>query len=214
MVDALTEPATRSLKRRWLQFSISSLLLLMLVCAVGLALIVVPAERQRRAVNYVESMEGTVVYEEDEQNDLQSVPGWLQQVLGEDYFQSVSEIELSGSPVSDAGLAYLNGLTGLKQLLLGETQVSDAGLAHLNRLPALEWLDLEGTQVTDAGLVNVKRLTTLHWLSLRGTQVGDAGLEHVKSLTVLDSLVLSDTRVSDAGIAELQRALPKCQILH
>lgn len=46
--DARSEPTVRKPKRRLRQYSISSLLLLTLACAVGLALVAVPAERRRR----------------------------------------------------------------------------------------------------------------------------------------------------------------------
>ena len=42
-------------KRRWFQFSLATLLLLTLVCALVLALWVAPAARQRRAVVFVKS---------------------------------------------------------------------------------------------------------------------------------------------------------------
>src|SRR5688572_24747048 len=47
-------------KRRWFQFSLATLLLLTLACAVVLALWAASAERQRRAVEYVEGLGGDV----------------------------------------------------------------------------------------------------------------------------------------------------------
>jgi len=70
------------------------------------------------------------------------------------------------------------------------------------------------TQVTDAGLVHLKEMTKLEELWLIGTQVTDAGLVHLKGLTQLKRLRLDDTPVTDAGVAELQKALPKCAIVH
>ena len=40
-------------------------------------------------------------------------------------------LDLSSSSVTDAGLAHLDGLSGLESLYLSDTQVGDAGLAHL-----------------------------------------------------------------------------------
>jgi hypothetical protein len=54
--------------------------------------------------------------------------------------------------VTDAGLARLQGLTGLQQLdLTSCRQVTDAGLAHLKGLTGLQQLNLECERVTDAG---------------------------------------------------------------
>jgi hypothetical protein len=68
----------------------------------------------------------------------------------------VSELNLEGTQVTDAGLAHLAGLTALERLWLIGTQVTDAGLAHLSRLTALEVLWLDDTQVTDAGVRKLK----------------------------------------------------------
>ena len=68
--------------------------------------------------------------------------------------------------VTDAGLAHLQHLTGLRELYLQETQVTDAGLAHLQRLTGLRVLYLHNTRVTDAGRVWPQ--TALPDVSLRG----------------------------------------------
>ena len=44
------------------------------------------------------------------------------------------------------------------------------------------------------------------------SQLTDAGLVHLKGLTQLQDLNLFDTDITDAGIAELQKALPNCEI--
>jgi hypothetical protein len=55
--------------------------------------------------------------------------------------------------VSDAGLAYLQGMHTLYQLRLdNNTRVTDAGLASLKGLSQLSQLGLHGTKVTDAGV--------------------------------------------------------------
>jgi len=62
-------------------------------------------------------------------------------------------------------------------------------------------------------LVHLKRFPKLKRLYLGNTQVTDAGLVNLKGLARLERLDLSGTRVTDAGVAELQKALPNCQIL-
>ena len=49
-------------------------------------------------------------------------------------------------------------------------------------------------------------------LYLNGTQITDAGMVRLKGLTKLDELNLEETQVTDTGIAELQQALPNCDI--
>ena len=75
-------------------------------------------------------------------------------------------------------------------------------------------LEISGSRITDAGLVHLKDLIKLRHLNLSDTQVTDAGLVHLKDLTKLRHLNLSDTQVTDAGVADLQKALPACEITH
>ena len=49
-------------------------------------------------------------------------------------------------------------------------------------------------------------------VNLTVTRVTDAGLVHLKGLTNLKNLGLSNTKITRAGIAELQKALPNCEI--
>jgi serine/threonine-protein kinase len=121
-----------------------------------------------------------------------------------DYCDAVRAANLSGTHVTDTGMAHLQGLTGLEWFGLNFTQVTDAGLAHLQGLTRLQSLFLEGTQVTDAGMAHLQRLTGLEWLVLTDTQVTDGGLAHLQGLTRLQVLHLSGTQVTDPGMAHLQ----------
>ena len=78
------------------------------------------------------------------------------------------------SSVSDTAGAF-EGVTNLSQLDLGGSQVTDAGLVHLKGLTKLSLVWLRGTHVTDAGVVDLKAMTTLAYLKLNGTHVTDAG---------------------------------------
>ena len=53
---------------------------------------------------------------------------------------------------------------------------------------------------------------SLQELRLKGTKITDAGLEHLRALTELQMLHLMFTEITDAGIADLQKALPNCEI--
>ena len=74
-------------------------------------------------------------------------------------------------------------------------------------------LQISGSGITDAGLVHLKDLIKLSHLNLSDTQITDAGLVHLKGLTKLERLDLKDTKVTDAGVADLQKALPNCEII-
>ena len=123
-------------------------------------------------------------------------------------------VYLEKTPVTDADLEYLKGLTNLQVLRLADTQVTDAGLQHLKGLTRLQWLWLSGTQVTDAGLEHLKAVTGLQKLFLSDTQITDAGLGHLKELTNLQYVSLIGSQVTEEGVKKLHEALPDCTIQH
>ena len=234
-------PATAPLKRkrRWLQFSLRSLLVFTLLCAIAASFLGRKIERKRREQAIVDAIRGqgaTVYY--DYVGGLEpSGPVWLRSLLGKNFFNEVIDVaadgrrdpydnwlvnlkelpeleilSLSYTEPTDAGLVNLNGLTKLRALYLDGTQVTEAGLVNLKGLTKLQQLDLRETHVTDAGLVNLKGLTQLQSLSLDGTYVTDAGLAELKGLTRLRDLSLHNTAVTSAGVSELQKARPMCII--
>jgi hypothetical protein len=84
--------------------------------------------------------------------------------------------------VTDAGLAHLVGLSGLRSLGLRGTAVTDAATGHLVRLTQLQQLDLGGTQVTDKALARLEGLPELEKLDARETMVTDAARERLEQL--------------------------------
>ena len=69
----------------------------------------------------------------------------------------VVEVSLASTSVSDADMAKLARLPGLRKLDLKGTEVGDLGLKHLARLINLADLDLGETAVSDAGLASLAR---------------------------------------------------------
>jgi hypothetical protein len=139
---------TKRRKRRWYQFSLRTLLLLVVLAAIGLGLVASWAQRERSremAVEKLEALGAEVRYEEEEE---QVIERWARNLFGLDH-GVVVWVDLSASQVTDAGLEHLKGLTNLGVLDLVATQVSDAGLEHLKGLTSLWGLDLSSTQVTD-----------------------------------------------------------------
>ena len=106
---------------------------------------------------------------------------------------ALTALDLRRTPVVD--LEPLANLSGLRTLQLGQTQVTD--LEPLANLSGLITLDLRQTQVTD--LEPLANLSGLITLDLRQTQVANR--------------ILEGTQVAQDTIGELQRALPKCNIV-
>jgi len=61
-------------------------------------------------------------------------------------------LQLSGTRVTNTGLGFLRGLTGLRVLWLYDTRISDAGLVHLQGLTGLRVLNLRSTLVSTGGV--------------------------------------------------------------
>ena len=188
-----TTPTTNpKRRRRWLQFSLRTMLVLMLVFGAGfgwLAHQFHQTRAQQKAEMAIEELGGNVGYTPASGGMIRTAVARLGKLFGEDLSLDVTGVYLGGTQVNDAGLAHLQGMTQLRVLHLGDTQVSDAGVAHLRGLTQLEVLLLDDTQVSDAGLADLGGLTELRVLSLCNTQI------------------------TEAGIAQLQKALPKCEIV-
>ncbi len=135
------------------------------------------------------------------------------------------ELDLSGSKVTDAGLAKLAGLTDLKklglppaatdggiaklapltkleELYIGESKITGTGLAKLT-LPALVTLDASRSKFGDEGLAALSNSKNLQRLILRNTATTDKGLTNLSGLSKLTYLDLRSTAVSDTGLASL-----------
>lgn len=193
-MNAMIQTAVPLLRRRWYQFSLRGLLISMTLLSVVLGLIVnriiLPAQRQRAAVQIVDRIgNGWVIYA-DSQTKEDGLTTWLREWLPRDCFDAVETVALCDPSVTDVELRSFGSLPKLQTLIVGNTQVTDAGLAHLSRSTHLQRLLLDNTKVTDAGLTHLRGLTQLEYLSLNFSQV------------------------TDAGVAELQTALPNCQINH
>ena len=199
--------APRKPRRRWLRFSLRTLLILVTLLSIGLGTFVHRGERQRRAVAAVKALGGSIRYDVSGTSPASDT---LSRWLPRDYFDDVYLVSLMHCTVTNADLAHISRLTQLEVLELDSTNVTDAGLAHVQGLTELTWLSINETQVTDSGLHHLEGLTCLLVLELRDTQVTDAGLAQLQGLTSLKVLDLSRTPVTDGGVAKLQRALPKC----
>ena len=189
-------------KRRWYQFSLRTLLVLITLICLGPGGFVAyeqqKARRQRAAVAFIEKIGGRVAYD----HDAVKRSALMRAVLGDDRCAHVSSISLR-PPESRQGFPTLKKFPGLTDLYVNDA--SNADLVHLKPLANLRWLDLRETEVTSEGLLHLAGLTELEGLQLYGTGVDDAGVAHLASLQKLTLLDLRKTRVTDACLAGLSR---------
>ncbi len=186
---------------RWrFQYSIRSLLVLMVAVAAAFGRLeteMKAARRQRETVEWIEKTGGSV------RNDYQLVsfgvltngkppgPAWLRKLVGDDLLVNVRGVWLTGPERGDAGLEHLKGLTQLIWLYVCGP-VADGEWVQLKALPRLQYLGVcrQGGDIP----------------------ISDAGLNHLKELTHLRILDLNLAGLTDAGVQDLRRALPKTEI--
>jgi Leucine rich repeat len=120
---------------------------------------------------------------------------------------ALSYLDISKSQINDHGLSELSsGLENLKSLFLDENQeITDAGLAHLGKLKGLKTLGLSGTSITGSGLGTLASLTGLEFLDLKGSRITDTGISNIYENLKIKNIDLSKTIITDRGLALLLR---------
>lgn len=204
--------------RRWFQFSLRTLLVLVTVLCLGpggyIAYEQAKVRRQQEAVVAIERLGGYIFYEE--KSPVRT--GLSRMILGDDSCSRVIGVDFNplkteNGQIADADLRLLQSFPRLHHLVLKDCpSISAEGLAELSSLKNLQYLYLNDTPVTDAGLVHLAGLSRLEELSLTHTQVTGPGLAQLSGLTSLQFLYLYSTDIAPKFVEELQRALPKCRI--
>ncbi len=206
-------------RRRWLQFSLRTLLIAMTLFALWLGVKVHRVRQQKAAVAALEASDsGNSVcydYQFDRAGKMipdASPPGpaWFRRLIGEDYLRSVRWVRL-GQP-TDADLAQLECLPRLQVLIFRGPLVTDEGLSHLKGLSGMKELTVDNLGMTDAGMAHLKGLHDLERLSLYECRVSDAGLVHLEHLKNLTALRLVGTHVTAEGVNRLSQALPNLKV--
>ena len=197
-------------KRRFLQFSLRAVLVLITIFAMWLGYVCKLARDQKTAVDRVYELRGWVYYEHEYHKGRHVKgakppgPTWLRKIIGNEFFQDVTRVGLSKTDVTDADLRLVGRLTSLHSLDLSETVISDAGLVHIADLRELSELSLANTKVTGSGLQYLQNLRNLNSLNLPYTRVDDDRLKHLTVLPKLGDLSIGGTSVTSEGIKHLE----------
>jgi hypothetical protein len=96
------------------------------------------ATQQRAAVHQIEQLGGKVFYDyqlDDSGRRIEGAqpPGWgvLRALLGADLYDTVVEVDLSGTEADDSALELLRALPGLKKLDVRGTKVTEPAVMQL-----------------------------------------------------------------------------------
>ena len=119
----------------------------------------------------------------------------------------LTNLDLRGCAVSNAGLDHIVGFSSLKALRLsgsnGKTTVDDGGAAAIAQLPNLKVLALDRLKISSDGLHRMLTLNNLEEFYLAETAIDDNGLALIPQFEHLKKLRLSHNQITDAGIAHL-----------
>ena len=180
------------------QFSLRTLLLLMVVVAIGLTL-EVRRQRVRRAVSAIRC--GVI-------RDQSTLP-WLRSHTPEllwEYVDPVIGLDINlratwddPGTIVDADLLYLRDLPDLEAINLHESHFSVGNYARVD--------------LTDGALKHVASLRRLRQLDVSGSRITDAGLPQLYGLQQLEELHISMTHVTDSGLRKLQLQLPRTKVI-
>jgi hypothetical protein len=120
-------------------------------------------------------------------------------------------INLYGTNVTDADLAFLAACPRLEMIDLSDTGIGDHGLAHLATLPRLRVLHISSDRISDRGCRWLGAMQHLEELSLASRNVHDAGILELARISTLRKLKVS-VRVSPETLEALRQSLPQCEI--
>lgn len=153
---------------RWFQFTLGSLLAVMVLASIAMALWVRgPIKRREVSMAIERGGGGHVGY-------ASRAPGWVADLLGDfaGVYDEVSEIELRNAV--DADVEKIAVFSRLKSLSL-RGSVTDKAMKIVARYTFLETLELQSAGITSKGLAELRRLPRLREFRVR-YPIDDAGL--------------------------------------
>jgi hypothetical protein len=211
-------------RRRWFRFSLRFLAILVTVFTVWFGLTANRANRQRRAVEIIESHGGQFWY------DYQTVtaadapwghraidpdrpppgPELLRGFLHEHYFVTPTHLSIDDKRVIENGdLALLYDLAELEELTLTRLPLDDADVAQLPALKELRRLYIDAsTRAADNRIEDFRFLQgfpRLEEFNVSFSKFSDNDVQYLRGARDLRRLWLASTRLGDDGLRRLER---------
>jgi hypothetical protein len=163
--------ATNPSRRRWFQYRLRMLFVVMTSTAIICGVLRTAWERAEKERNAAEELRKLGASTDD-------WPGWQEIVFGHNY-APVVEVDIYTVQQLGAASGFLKDLPHLEHLDLSGTQATDHDVKSLRDLSVILSLDLSGTRITDAGLKDISQLRRLQFLTITGTGVTEHGAEEL-----------------------------------
>ena len=132
-------------KRRWFQYSLRTLLVLVTLFAVACSWYdyeMRKAAKRRAAIVKIEKLGGAVRYYDASYKYTRGKPrqwfSWLRNIHGDEHLGNAVSVRFYDS-LTDADLVHLGALVNLEELWFWEGPITDAGLVHLKGLTKINW---------------------------------------------------------------------------
>jgi hypothetical protein len=227
--------------RRWFSFSLRTLFVVMTVVCIWVGFKVNRARNVKNAIAEVERLGGKIVYLHC--MDRPTIPPpeppgpkWLRNLIGDEFFVEVLQIELHTDQANDETIALIAKLPRMDSLVVTSNSITDKGMAHLAQATSLLAWDIKSDHITpsclsylhglpklitvvlrsakadDSWMPACAALSQLKYLALQGTAVTDSGLVAIENSKNLEAIVLEGTPVTASGVDRLRKILPKCNI--
>jgi hypothetical protein len=206
-------------KRRWLQFSLRTCLLILLIAGVVFGLVANHAHKRKSAIALIRTNGGTIRFGPE------TDPAWYEKLLrrffGAETYQPVRHVNmLTGGFIKrekkklpEDFLARISALPEIVSLGLENTVIAEADWRNIARFRKLEQVLLSHSNVSDDGVKYLAQLPELEGVSMKSTtEITDAAIPYISKLPKLTDLKLGSTNITDQGLRALSPDL-KLEIL-
>ncbi len=210
MTQTTPQPAAPA-RRRWFQFRLKWLMLLIAVVSASLAFYFSPTKRAERAVEALQGTGAEVLFDYQRLPDNSTYshqveppgPSAIRQIAGEGFFQDAEWIVLHDTALTADALLPLAQLSSLRRITLTNCVIGDQHMVHFSKLRLIESLDLKSNQITDTGLLQLRGMLRLETISISQNHIRGDGLQHLGGLKRLKQLFLHDNPVADDNLAHI-----------
>jgi len=144
----------------------------------------------------------------------------LDAILRLDTNPTLSNLDFYDSQISSTGFSDASNVKNIQGLFFNTCQVDGATLACLKSMPALHelWLLEEGKlanpgRYTLDSFAEIGDLENLEVLRLTNLQISDNAALYLHNLKRLKKLSLNGCQMSEQSLADIQAALPECEII-
>jgi Leucine-rich repeat (LRR) protein len=211
-ISTTDQSATPKHRRRWYQYSLRTLMIVVTLFAVACSWFAVKmgqARRQREAAEAIRKHGGEIYYDNDEYDNYgRFYPraishSGLYKILGNDLFANVYLVKIRDYPKAD--LKSITEFSHLKMLWIEGSRIDDDGLEDLRFFTQLKSLCLADADISNSGLKHLKELPQLQELYLQNNAITDDGLKYLQDLSQLQLLSLDKTAITDNGLKTLKK---------